>query len=211
MTARRTTAMAAIAFATALTAAGCATESDDAANGTVGEATMASENNHDELADHAEHDEDSGHEDHGGHDHPEDGGPAPAGMVEAENPTYPVGTEVILTADHMPGMDGAKATIVGAFDDTYTYEVSYTPTDGGEPVRNHKWVVHEELEDAGAERLPNGAEKVMDAEHMSGMKGATATIDDSTDETVYMVDVVADGMTMKNHKWVVESEIQPMN
>ena len=31
----------------------------------------------------------------------------------------------------------------------------------------------------------------------------------STDETVYMVDYETDGMKMTNHKWVVESEIQP--
>lgn len=44
---------------------------------------------------------------------------------------------------------------------------------------------------------------------MSGMKGAGATIDYSTEETVYMVDLTVDGMTMTNHKWVTESEIQP--
>ena len=36
-----------------------------------------------------------------------------------------------------------------------------------------------------------------------------ATIDYSTDETVYMVDLTVDGMTMTNHKWVTESEIAP--
>ena len=44
---------------------------------------------------------------------------------------------------------------------------------------------------------------------MEGMKGAQATIASSTDETVYMVDYESDGMTMTNHKWVVESEIKP--
>jgi len=44
---------------------------------------------------------------------------------------------------------------------------------------------------------------------MAGMKGADAAIDYSTDETVYMVDLDADGMRMTNHKWVVESEMQP--
>lgn len=145
---------------------------------------------------------------HGGHDHPADGGAPPAGIEEAEDPTYPVGTEVILTADHMPGMDGAEATISGAFDTT-TYSVSYTPTNGGDPVTDHRWVVHEELVDPGQAPLPDGAEVVLDAEHMSGMKGAEATIDYSTDETVYMVDLTVDGMTMTNHKWVTESEIQP--
>ena len=148
------------------------------------------------------------HEEHGGHDHPVDGGAPPAGIEEAEDPTYPVGTEVILTADHMPGMDGATATISGAFDTT-TYSVSYTPTDGGEPVTDHRWVVHEELVDPGKAPLPGGTKVVLKAEHMSGMKGAEATIVYSTEETVYMVDLTVDGMTMTNHKWVTESEIKP--
>ena len=41
------------------------------------------------------------------------------------------------------------------------------------------------------------------------MKDAEATIDYSTQETVYMVDIDNDEMTMKNHKWVTESEIEP--
>ena len=148
------------------------------------------------------------HTDHAAHDHPEDGGPAPAGIKEAANPKYPVGTEVTLTADHMPGMDGANATISGAFD-TYTYAIDYTPTDGGEPVRDHKWVVQEELEDAGEQLLADGTTKTILANHMQGMEGAEATIVSSTDETVYMVDIDSPDMTMKRHKWVVESEIEP--
>lgn len=200
MTDRRSLALAAAACGAVLVLAGCASESEGHSGGAV-EVTDTPET----VTEMPEHDRDHDH----GHDHPEDGGPAPAGMTEATDPTYPVGTEVILEADHMPGMQGAKATIVGAFDGTYTYAVSYDPTDGGERVTNHKWVVQQELEDAGTERLADGTEKVITANHMSGMEGATATIDSSTDETVYMVDVEADGMTMKNHKWVVESEIKP--
>ena len=141
-------------------------------------------------------------------EHPMDGGPAPEVIAEASEPTYPVGTEVQLTADHMEGMEGATATISGAFD-TYTYSVNYTPAGGGAPVTDHKWVVQEELKDAGDQRLADGTEVTLEAEHMKGMKGAKATIASSTDQTVYMVDYEADGMTMTNHKWVVESEIQP--
>lgn len=140
-------------------------------------------------------------------EHPMDGGPAPEGIAEASEPTYPVGTEVQLTADHMEGMDGATATITGAYN-TYTYAVNYTP-EGGDPVIDHKWVVQEEIEDAGDERLADGTEVTLLAEHMEGMEGVTATIASSTDETVYMVDYETDGMKMTNHKWVVESEIQP--
>jgi len=80
-----------------------------------------------------------------GHQHNPDGGPAPEGIVEATDPTYPVGSAVTLTAAHM-----------------------------------------------------------------AGMKGAEATIESSIDETVYMVDVEAHGMKMTNHKWGVESEVQPV-
>ncbi|MDY3127622.1 MAG: YdhK family protein [Corynebacterium sp.] len=142
--------------------------------------------------------------------HPADGGAAPAGIAEADSPTFPVGSEVKLLADHMPGMQGATATIAGAFHTT-TYAVTYTPTTGGEPVEEHRWVVHEELHNPDAAPLPDGTQVVLDADHMQGMKGATATIDYSTSETVYMVDYEADGMTMTNHKWVTESEIQPLN
>ena len=143
-----------------------------------------------------------------GHQHDPHGGPAPGGIEPATDPTYPVGTTVTLTADHMPGMQGAEATITGAFDTT-TYSVTYTPTTGGEPVTDHRWVVHEELQDPGQPPLQEGTQVVLEADHMAGMQGAEATIEDSTDETVYMVDIVIDGMEMTNHKWVVESEIQP--
>ncbi len=146
--------------------------------------------------------------DHSSMEHPMDGGPAPAGIEKAASPKYPVGTQVILTADHMMGMDGAKATIVGAYD-TYTYAVNFTPTTGGEPVKDHKWVVQQEIKDAGSKQLADGTEVTLEAEHMKGMKGAKATIASSTDETVYMVDYEAGGMKMTNHKWVVESEIKP--
>lgn len=181
-------ALTTLAAVTALAVAGCASENDDA------------------PADHAGHAEHAVHGDHA--DHSADGGPAPAGIAEAADPTYPVGTEVTLTADHMPGMDGATATISGAFDTT-AYAVSYTPTDGGDPVTNHKWVVQEELEGVGDEELASGDTAVMTADHMPGMQGAEATVDASTDETVYMVDIDSPDMTMKRHKWVVESEIQP--
>ncbi|GMA19228.1 YdhK family protein [Arsenicicoccus piscis] len=143
-------------------------------------------------------------------EHPMDGGPAPAGIEKAASPKYPVGTKVTLTADHMEGMKGAKATIVGAYT-TYTYAVNFTPTTGGEPVKDHKWVVQQEIKDAGNKRLPDGTEVTLEAEHMKGMKGAKATIASSTDQTVYMVDYETGGMKMTNHKWVVQSEIQPVS
>ena len=69
--------------------------------------------------------------------------------------------------------------------------------------------MHEELEDPGEAPLPAGTEVVLEADHMPGMEGAEATIESSTEETVYMVDTTIDGMEMANHKWFVESELQP--
>ena len=142
------------------------------------------------------------------HEHAPDGGPAPENIEPASDPQFPVGSHVILRTDHMPGMDGAPATITGAFTTT-TYAVDYTPTDGGAPVEDHKWVVQEELIDPPAAPVADGTEITIGADHMSGMQGAEGTVVNSTDETVYMVDFEMDGMEMTNHKWVVESEISP--
>ncbi|AIY04454.1 hypothetical protein Plano_0489 [Planococcus sp. PAMC 21323] len=144
---------------------------------------------------------------HGGMDH-SSSGEVPEGLAEADSPTFEVGSQAIIKADHMPGMDGAEATIVGAYDTT-VYALSFTPTTGGEPVENHKWVIHEELEDAGDMPLSAGDEAVITADHMEGMDGATATIDTAEETTVYMVDFVdtESGDEVTNHKWVTESEL----
>ena len=137
-------------------------------------------------------------------------GEVPAGLMEASNPTYPVGTTAMMTADHMPGMDGVEATVVGAYDTT-VYAVSYTPTTGGDPVENHKWVIHEELENPDDAPLSEGDEVVLAADHMEGMDGAEAKIDTAEETTVYMVDYTTeDGKEVTNHKWVTESELQAM-
>lgn len=190
----RLTTFAAIAAATALALSGCSNpETDEPSQSSQGQTQSESPSN----------------EDHGeSHAHTADGGDPPEGIKEASDPTYTIGDEVTLTADHMPGMEGAKATISGAFDTT-TYSVSYAPTDGSDPVKDHKWVVYEELDNPDKSPLKDGTEVTLEADHMPGMKGAEATIDSSTDETVYMVDVDMGDMTMTNHKWVVEDEIKP--
>ncbi|UPS11432.1 putative protein YdhK (plasmid) [Lactococcus lactis] len=71
-------------------------------------------------------------------------GMVPSSMKDAANPKFPVGSNVILLGDHMEGMKGANAQVVGAFDTTM-YEVSYEPKTGGPMVNNHRWVVQEEL------------------------------------------------------------------
>lgn len=155
--------------------------------------------------------EDVDHAEGTGHEHMDmsSSGEVLEGIKEAENPTFEVGSKAIIMSDHMAGMKGAEATIVGAYSTT-VYAVSYAPTTGGEKVENHKWVIHEELIDAGDEPLAPGEEARTDASHMEGMADATVTIDTAEDTTVYMVDfTTTDGQEVKNHKWVTESELSP--
>ena len=134
-------------------------------------------------------------------------GEVPDGLKVAENPTFEVGSQAIIETDHMEGMIGAEATIVGAYDTT-VYTVSYTPTTGGERVENHKWVIHEELGEPQSAPLEPGREVVLLAEHMEGMEGATAEIDSAEETTVYMIDFTSTtGEKVTNHKWVTESEL----
>ncbi|WP_174613512.1 YdhK family protein [Virgibacillus ihumii] len=146
-------------------------------------------------------------------EHMSSSGKVPAGLQEAKNPKYEVGSNAIIKAEHMhmKGMSGARATIVGAFDTT-AYAVSFTPTNGGEPVKNHKWVIHEELlvEDPGEAPLEPGTEVILNADHMKGMNGAKAVIDSAVETTVYMVNFTPStgGEKVVNHKWVVESELE---
>lgn len=137
-------------------------------------------------------------------------GEIPDDLEEAQDPKYAVGTQAIITTDHMTGMKDAEATIVGAYDTT-VYAVSYTPS-GGAPVENHKWVIHEELENAGGEPFQEGDEVVLDADHMQGMDGVTATVDSAQQTTVYMIDFNAmdSGEKVTNHKWVTEDELIPV-
>lgn len=136
-------------------------------------------------------------------------GKIPDGLVESEDPTYPVGSTVIITGDHMPGMEGAEATISGAFETTI-YEVSFTPTTGGERVRDHRWVIQEDLEE-GAGNLEPGDEVVLEADHMEGMHGATAVVEEAIRGTVYAVDYhsTIDGERVTNHMWMTEDELEP--
>lgn len=138
----------------------------------------------------------------------DDSGELPDGLKKAENPKYEVGSTAIIQADHMEGMKGAEATIVGAFDTT-VYEVSYQPTTGAERVENHKWVTQEEIEEAGESVIANGTEVTLEADHMEGMDDAPATIEASKTTTIYMINYepTTGGDTVKNHKWVTEDEL----
>lgn len=142
----------------------------------------------------------------------DDSGEIPEGLLVAENPTYQVGDSVIVNSDHMVGMNGATGVIVGAFDTT-VYEVSFNPTNGDARVTNHQWVIQEEITEAKdtKEPLEAGTEVTLEASHMEGMNGATATIESVEDTTVYMIDfepTTGEDM-VRNHKWVTEDELSP--
>lgn len=138
-------------------------------------------------------------------------GKVPEDLANAEDPTYPVGSEAVINADHMGGMDGAVAIIDGVYDTT-VFTVTYTPTTDGEKVEDHKWVIHEEIENAGEQPYEQGDEVVLEADHMEGIDGATATIDSAENTTVYMVSYTdtETGEEVTYHKWVTEDELSPV-
>lgn len=135
----------------------------------------------------------------------------PSNLVAAENPTYDIGSKAIINANHMEGMKGAEATVTGAYE-TIAYTVSYIPVSGKskDPVDDHKWVIQEEIKDAGDKMLENGEVVIIEADHMKGMKGAEATIESAKKTTVYMIDYTptTGGEKVTNHKWLVESELK---
>ncbi|QFK70681.1 YdhK family protein [Pradoshia sp. D12] len=135
-------------------------------------------------------------------------GEVPEDLKVAENPTFKVGSHAILKDGHMEGMKSAEATIIGAYDTT-AYRISYNPATGGERVKNHKWIIHEEIKDSGEESLQPGAEAITTASHMDGMKGTTVKIESAQETTVYMIDYkpTTGGEEVTNHKWVTDDEL----
>ena len=185
----------------------CGNAEDSAKTETTEPATTTEETV--DTAEETTEDDASDEASHGDMVHDESG-EVSEGMKEAENPLYPVGSEVVIENDHMPGMKGAKGEVVGVFDTT-AYEVTYDDTESGETVANHKWVVHEELENDQDEPYQAGDEVVLEAEHMAGMKGATATVDLAEATNMYMVTYTdtESGETIENHKWMSEDELSP--
>lgn len=140
--------------------------------------------------------------------HMEHSGEVPADMVIAEDPEFNVGDEVTILTDHMPGMEGAEGEVTGAYE-TLIYAVTYTDTETGELVKDHKWVVREEV-DNPAYGLEEGDEVGLLAEHMPGMKGATATIDEVIDDVVYTITYTdtETGELVEDHMWVIGDELK---
>src|SRR5699024_3659629 len=138
----------------------------------------------------------------------DESGEIPEGLEGAENLMYEVGESVILKHGHMPGMEGAEATVSGVFATT-AYAASFNPTNGGEREENHRWVSHEEISESTKGAFEPGEEVTLEANHMEGMEGATAIIDDAVTTNVYMVDYqpTDGGAVVRNHKWFVEEEL----
>ncbi|WP_310549920.1 YdhK family protein [Paenibacillus glufosinatiresistens] len=136
-------------------------------------------------------------------------GEIPAGLQDAASPKFPVGSQVVIKDGHMPGMKGAAATVSGAFDTT-VYAISYQPTTGGERITNHKWIIQQEIENAGTEDIQPGKEITIKADHMPGMMGAKAVVDSFKHTVVYMVDYTptTGGEPVKGHQWVTEDELE---
>jgi hypothetical protein len=135
-------------------------------------------------------------------------GEVPDGLQTAEKPNFEPGSHALIQADHMEGMDGAEATIVGAYDTT-AYTITYTPTTGGEPVKEHEWVIKEEVQAGAGESVEPGTKVTVKADHMEGMDGAEAVIDSAEQTTVYMVDYTptTGGEKVTNHQWLTENEL----
>lgn len=131
-------------------------------------------------------------------------------LIKAENPKYEVGSKVIINTDHMEGMNGAEGTVSGVYDTT-VYAVNYRSSDG-EEVRNHKWIIKEELENGEEVNYSIGDEVILKNGHMSSMggEGMKGEIVEVVQGPVYMIDYKPTNgeKEVKNHQWVIESELK---
>lgn len=176
-----------LAAGIAIVAAGCSPDSESEQTSTATESVVSSQA---EMA------------------HQFEGSPAPETMVAAADPKFPLGGKVMMMGDHMTGMESTEATVVGAYDTTL-YQVTYTPSTGGERVEDHKWVAYEEIE-ASKEPITEGDTVVLLADHMTGMEGQEAEITGIHKGIAYMVDYTDQetGSTVTNHKWLSEEEME---
>ncbi|WP_353423251.1 YdhK family protein [Staphylococcus xylosus] len=133
----------------------------------------------------------------------------PENMKNTNDSKFNNGDKITITEGHMPGMKNAKGTVKRAYK-TYAYVVSYEPTNNDKKVNNHKWIVNEEIANAHKNGYKQGDTVKLNANHMPGMKGATAKIDDVKKTTVYVVDYQSteNNKIVKNHKWMSENELK---
>ncbi|WEV60790.1 YdhK family protein [Streptococcaceae bacterium ESL0729] len=134
------------------------------------------------------------------------GSPAPADLKATADPKFPVRSEITITADHMPGMKGASGKVVGVYD-TKLYTVDYMDTEDHQMITNHKYLIADEI----VGDLTVGSKITLEADHMSGMKGASGSIVAISDGPAYMVDYTSNDsskMMVTNHKWLTQTELE---
>ena len=134
-------------------------------------------------------------------------------LTPAVDPMYPVGAQVVIETDHMVAMMGAKGVVSGAFHTTL-YAVDYTASNGTE-VKNHRWVVSEEIVGGADKTFEVGDTVTLGQGHMESLGGAglSAVIVQVVDGPAYMVDYdPTDGSArVVNHQWVAEFELKSVD
>lgn len=132
-------------------------------------------------------------------------------LQPAKAAKYPLGTPVTINADHMEGMQGADGYVSGVFDTTI-YAIDYLDANGNE-VKNHKWIIQEEIANHQNKAYQVGDKVVLTPGHISGLggEGAEATIVMVVEGPAYMVDYrTTDGdVLIEQHQWVSEDELSP--
>ncbi len=133
------------------------------------------------------------------------------GLISAESPLYPVGTKIIVKADHMEGMQGAVGVVSGAYEGLL-YAVDYVDKDG-KTVINHRWVIAEEFTSNTGNAPTIGDTVTLGDGHMGGMGGVgmSAVIVQISIGPAYMIDYdpTNGGERVLYHQWVTEFELEP--
>lgn len=136
----------------------------------------------------------------------------PKRLKLAKHPKFKRGTKVIVLANHMKGMKGAKGKVKNAYY-TKLYEINYKPTlEHRKLVKNHKWVITKELRPVKkGEKFVKGATVISKANHMPGMYNAKAKIVAIHNGPAYMINYIptnAKDTVVVNHKWVAQDELK---
>ncbi|USS89245.1 YdhK family protein [Fructilactobacillus cliffordii] len=133
----------------------------------------------------------------------------PTDLKKAKHPKYKVGEKVTITADHMMGMKGAKATVAGVYDSPL-YVVDFKDSKTNKEVKNHKYVVKSELKAEKGKKLCKGTKVTINADHMEGMKNAKGKIVKVCSGPAYAVNFTPTngGQKYTNHKWLSQSELK---
>ena len=113
--------------------------------------------------------------------------------IDGKSSTLNVGDTVILSANHMPGMQGAIAKIDSVNDGAY--EVDYWPTDGTDEVKNHKWVTANEMKQTNQAyptmspgEMADGSSTMTGMQSMSGSNTNSSSSNNAIDDVSTFID-----------------------